>query len=315
MQVYGPVPSRRFGQSLGIDLIPPKICNYSCIYCQLGRTLNYTNERRSWFSKEDILKELVNHVKKVGIDTIDYITIVGDGEPTLSLDLGWMISEVKKRFSVPVAVITNGALLSSPQVRLELKQADVVSPTFDAADEEMFKKVNRPYGDLRFNKIIDGMVQFRKEYSGEIWIEIMVMDGINDGDTQIMEIKESLKDIKPDRIYINVPIRPPAESYVKIPSISRIYAYKDKLGNFFDITLPEEGSFALRSDKEEDILRELIEIIKRHPMRKEQILEILEQKRIDDQEQFMNNLTETNEIEEVSHRGCVFIEWKHYKRG
>ena len=142
--VYGPVPSRRLGRSLGVDTIPPKTCNFSCVYCQLGRTTTFINERKDFFPREDILQEIQERIILIGIENIDYVTFVGDGEPTLCRSLGWLLKQVKAEFSIPVAVITNGAHLYSEDVREELCIPDVILPSLDAGFSETFKKVNRP---------------------------------------------------------------------------------------------------------------------------------------------------------------------------
>jgi len=149
--VYGPVPSRRLGRSLGVNPIPFKTCNYSCVYCQLGRTLHLINERKSFFPKDDILEEILESVK-IHKGKIDYITFVGEGEPTLNKDLGWLIRKAKDRTNLKIAVITNGALLYREDVKEDLLAADVVLPSLDAGSEETFKKINRPHKDLKINK-------------------------------------------------------------------------------------------------------------------------------------------------------------------
>ena len=160
--VYGPVPSRRLGESLGISPIPFKTCDYSCVYCQLGRTTNLTVERKEYFPLEDIIDELKENVKLFSFDTV---TIVGEGEPTLHSRIGDLIASIKKLTTKKCAVITNGSLLWNKDVRKELMKADIVLPSLDAWDEESFKKINRPHGSLNFEKVVEGMITFRKEYN------------------------------------------------------------------------------------------------------------------------------------------------------
>ena len=186
--VFGPVPSRRMGSSLGISPIPRKVCNYSCIYCQLGRTDKMTGERKEFFKKEDILKEFKEYLKDS--DKFDIITIVGEGEPTLYLKLGELIKDVKKLTSKPVAVITNGALLHDKNVRKELCEADIVLPSIDGYDEETSKIIDRPLGTIKFDEELQGLIEFSKEYTGQLWLEIMLVEGINSDKNSIEAFKE-----------------------------------------------------------------------------------------------------------------------------
>ncbi|MHA1407905.1 MAG: radical SAM protein [Candidatus Heimdallarchaeaceae archaeon] len=172
--VFGPVPSRRLGRSLGISPIPFKTCNFSCIYCQLGRTNNFTNERKEFYPVEDIAQE-VEEALNQGFN-LDFITIVGDGEPTLYKSLGTLILSIKELTSIPIAVITNGALLYQEKVREDLLDADVVLPTLDVYNEKLFRIINRPHKELKFEKIIEGFRKFREEFKKQIWIEVMLQE-------------------------------------------------------------------------------------------------------------------------------------------
>jgi len=273
--VYGPVPSRRLGRSLGVDPVPQKTCNFSCVYCQLGRTTNFTNERRDFFPREEILKEIDEKVAEIR-RKIDYITFAGDGEPTLCKSLGYLIDRVKK-YGISVAVITNGALLYDEKVRKELSEANVVMPSLDAGSEVTFRKVNRPRKEINLKRVIEGMIEFRKIYDGQIWLEYMALKNVNDTPDELTKIKKILEKTKPDKVYINVPIRPPAESWVegseKIEEIASIF-------DAFRIVLPEQGGFYVKGNNAETIKRELQEIIERHPMREDQIQKILSEKHL-----------------------------------
>lgn len=178
--VYGPVPSRRLGPSLGVDPIPFKTCNYNCVYCQLGRTTPVTNERKDFFPREAILAEVEAALKAHQPGEMNYITFVGQGEPLLCASIGWLIRQVKALTDIPVAVITNGSLLFMPDVREDLRAADVVMPSLDAADEETFRRINRPWAKLQIALIIEGMVAFREMFENQLWIEVMLVKGLND---------------------------------------------------------------------------------------------------------------------------------------
>lgn len=258
--IYGPVPSRRLGISLGVSPIPKKTCNYSCIYCQLGRTDHMTNTRNMFFPVEDILAEFDEFLdSKVKFDVV---TIVGEGEPTLYLGLGELIREIQKRTDKPVAVITNGALFYDPDLRRELYGADIVLPTLDAYDEASFRKISRPHGTIIFAMVDEGLKEFSKEYEGQLWIELMLMEGINDDDESLKKYSEALKKLRYDKLYINTPVRPPAESYVKALSHEKMNHVVDVLGGISIDLLESEGFQSEIKDDYEAIMS----IIKRHPM-------------------------------------------------
>jgi len=267
--IYGPVPSRRLGNSLGIDPIPSKTCNYQCIYCQLGKTTNFTNTRKNYYPKKEILAEIEKAIK-INTNKFDYITFVGSGEPTLYKDLKALILKVKQSSNKPICVITNGSLLYNNDVSNALMLADVVLPSLDAGDETSFIRINRPHPSLKFKVIMQGLLDFKKKFDGQFWVEVMLMKGINDSREELLKIKEKLDLIRPDRIDINVPIRPPTEDWVKIPSKSIIPILNEIFGDYTNINFPEQGKFITYSS---DFEKELLSILERHPMRQSQIIE------------------------------------------
>ncbi|HHE08223.1 MAG TPA: radical SAM protein, partial [Chlorobaculum parvum] len=196
--VFGPVSSKRLGQSLGVDLLPSKSCTWNCIYCQLGRTKEYVTERREFYPKEEILAEILETVASG--KPIDWITFVGSGETTLYKGLGWLISEVKKATEIPVAVITNGSLLYLSEVRRELLEADAVLPSLNAGSAELFERIDRPAPGFTFERHVEGLRLFRQEYRGKLWIEAMLIKGVNDSDEAFGELAAVLSEIKPDMI-------------------------------------------------------------------------------------------------------------------
>jgi len=267
--IYGPVPSRRLGRSLGIDPIPSKTCNYQCIYCQLGKTTFFTNERRNYFPKEEIIAEMREAIEQ-NEKKIDYLTFVGSGEPTLYKDLEELILKAKELSKNPISVITNGALLYNSEVAKALMLADVILPSLDAGDSQLFIKINRPHPSLKYNDIIQGLIEFKKRFKGKLWLEVMIIKGVNDSNENLLKIKEKIDLIKPDRIDINFPIRPPTENWVKIPDKSIIPLLIEIFDDIYDITFPEKGKFDFYSL---DFEKEVLSIIERHPMRQEQIIE------------------------------------------
>ncbi|NVM44980.1 MAG: radical SAM protein [Candidatus Lokiarchaeota archaeon] len=304
--VYGPVPSRRLGRSLGIDPIPSKTCDYQCIYCQLGKTTNFTSERKNFYPLEEIYEEIEQSINK-NKGEFDYITFVGSGEPTLCKSLGKLILKAKELSKKPICVITNGSLLYQDDVKDDLIFSDVVLPTLDAGDEKLFIKINRPHPSIKYEKIIQGYIDFRKEFNGKFWIEIMVMKGINDSREELFKIKKKIDLIQPDRIDINVPIRPPTESWVKIPDQDVIPILNDIFGDYNNINFPEQGTFSVFGLNFEKELKTLLE---RHPMRLEQITETFSSKAVNEQDLLdqLNTLASQNKIKKVIYNNQTF--WK-----
>ena len=268
--IYGPVPSRRLGRSLGVDPIPSKTCNYQCIYCQLGKTSNFTNTRSNFIPKYDIQQEIKIAIRQ-NEGNFDYITFVGSGEPTLYKDLKELIETVKRESKKPICVITNGSLLYNDDVKQALNLVNVVLPSLDAWDQKSFRKIHRPHPTLNYNKILNGLIKFRNEFNGKFWIEIMLMKNINDSEEQLIKIKEKIDLINPDRVDINVPIRPPTEDWVKIPDKSVFSTLNSIFGSYYPINFPEIGNFTTYSL---DFEKELLNIIERHPLRQNQIFKI-----------------------------------------
>jgi len=203
--LFGPVLSRRLGLSMGVDLLKYKTCNLDCVYCELGRTACLTACRDRFVPREKVLKE----IELRRDEPFDYLTFAGSGEPTLSLDLGEVVARAKKIVDSPVAVITNSTLLSSPAVRKEVAAADVVLPSLDAASQEAFSAINRPARGILAEEMIQGLKDFRREFSGQIWLEVMLVRGINDHEAEM--IARAAEATEPDRIQLNTVVRAPAE--------------------------------------------------------------------------------------------------------
>lgn len=212
--VFGPVPSRRLGRSLGVDLVPFKTCTHDCIYCQLGRTTCQTVQRQEWVPVEAVLAELQ---AKLATQP-DYITLSGSGEPTLHSRLDELIRRIRSMTSVPVAVLTNGSLLWQPEVRRAVALADVVLPSLDAPDPERFLEINRPHPGLSFDQHVEGLIALRRECTGQYWLELMLLAGYTDQPAQVRKLAACVRRIRPDRVQINTAVRPPAEDYaIAIP--------------------------------------------------------------------------------------------------
>ncbi len=226
--VFGPVPSRRLGRSLGVDLVPHKTCTYDCIYCQLGRTTNLTLDRGPYAPPADVLRELED--KLATRPAPDYITLSGSGEPTLHAGLGVLIRRIRLLTDRPVAVLTNGSLLWREDVQADLLEADLVMPSIDAGDDEMFQRVNRPHPQLRFEQVADGFVSFRRRFAGQLWLEVLLLGGLTATDDQTATIRELVRRIAPDRVQLNSATRPPSEPGVQPASADELARAAQVLG-------------------------------------------------------------------------------------
>ena len=226
--LFGPVASRRLGQSLGVDIVPLKTCTQNCIYCQLGINSEQTIERKEYVPIDDVLSEIKDKIAQG--QGADYITLSGSGEPTLNSGLGKLIDGIKELTDIKVAVITNGTLLSDAQVRRDCSKADLVMPSLDAADAATFAKINCPHADINFNSFVDGLCKFRNEYSGQIWLEVFFIGGINTDDTSIGQIKAIVDRIAPDRVQLNTAVRPGVDADVVMVSAEQLTQIAKKLG-------------------------------------------------------------------------------------
>ncbi len=273
---YGPVPSRRFGQSLGINNIPPKICTYSCVYCQLGRTIDMRVDREEFYSVDEILESVKEKVDKTveNDERIDYISFVPDGEPTLDINLGEEIETVRK-LGYDVAVISNSSLIWDEQVRNDLHDADKVSLKFDALSPDVWRGVNRPHKNINLEAVLDGIYDFADSFNGEIYTETMLVEGINDGTEELKKIAAKIKDIGVEKSYIAIPTRPPAEDWAYPPDevkINEAYNIFREFGIQTEYLIGYEGdTFASTGDFQEDLLS----ITAVHPMRERQVKKLL----------------------------------------
>lgn len=273
--VFGPVPSRRLGQSLGIDTIPLKTCNWNCAYCQLGRTQPVTHTRKDYFSPTDILAEVKQTLAAHKPGDIDWVTFVGSGEPTLHASIGWLIEQVKTLTDIPVAVITNGSLLYQPRMRHDLAAADAVLPTLDAGTPELYRRINRPHPEATFERLVTGLVDFHRQYNGRLWVEVMLVRGLNDTEQALQDIATILRHVEPDEIHISLPTRPPAETWVQPADDEGVLRALAILGEVAHVLHPAAGSFDVSGA--ESVADAVIGIITRHPMRQEELERTLEQ--------------------------------------
>jgi wyosine [tRNA(Phe)-imidazoG37] synthetase (radical SAM superfamily) len=271
--VFGPVPSRRLGRSLGIDPVPLKTCNWNCVYCQLGRTQPVVNERQAYVPVDRILRDLEDRLQALELGQVDWITIVGSGEPTLHSGIGELIQGIKALSSIPLAVITNGSLLGDEAVCLALCQADAIMPSVNAGNPGLFRHINRPHPAITFERFRLGLQTFRQSYGGAFWPAVMLIRGLNDTSSALEEIAQLLVPLQPDAVHINVPVRPPSESWVQVPDAAGLRRAEEALGYMCSVLVPTSERFVL--DGADGVVEAVVNVIARHPMRQKELEEAL----------------------------------------
>jgi wyosine [tRNA(Phe)-imidazoG37] synthetase (radical SAM superfamily) len=305
MIIFGPVPSRRLGRSLGINNIPPKICSYNCVYCQIGRTPKMQMERKSYYNVEYITEEVINKVAELREkgERIDYITFVSDGEPTLDINIGIEIETIKA-LGFKIALITNSSLIWRDDVRSEILKADWISLKLDAGSEKVWHRINRPYKKLCYSEILNGMISFAKEYKGFLTTETMLVGGINDDESELKRIAEHLKRLKPQKAYISIPIRPPAEKNIIPPEEEKIntaYQIFNEEGITSECLIGYEGDdFSLTGNFEEDLLK----IMAVHPMKEKAVKKLLQ--KCDCDSNIITKMLDEQKIVRVKYRDEIF---------
>lgn len=273
--VFGPVPSRRLGRSLGVDPVPAKTCDWNCVYCQLGPTPGLTPERSELVPAEAVVEEVRQALSGLGPDRVDWITIVGSGEPTLHSGIGRMIEALAEMTELPVAVITNGHLLADPRVRGELLAADAVMPTVSAADEDTFLRLHRPAPGIGFEAFVEGLVAFREQYRGKLWAEVMLVEGVNDSEEHLQKLAELLGRIRPDGIQVVLPTRAPSEPWVRPSPAERVSRAAHLLGAVAPVTLPSAPLSTIALTGEDSLEELVVGLVTRHPMTERQLAEVL----------------------------------------
>lgn len=312
MKTYGPVPSRRLGYSLGINNIPPKICTYSCLYCQLGSTLKTQIERRNFYKTNEIVKDVKVRVKEVKKDrgTVDYLSFVPDGEPTLDINLGNEI-DLLKPLGIKIAVITNASLMWHTDVRNDLSKADWISLKVDAVSDEIWHKIDRPHKSLKLEDILEGAVEFASTFNGNLVTETMLIQDINDNDEEIRKIGNFLAELKPDKAYIAIPTRPPAEEVEPASEQIVNMAYQifsEKLSDVEYLIGYEGNAFTFTGDVKNDLLS----ITSVHPMREDGVNELLSN--ANSNWSVVDKLIEEGELIEMEYRGKKFYARKLLSR-
>jgi len=301
--LYGPVPSRRLGFSLGIDFIPFKTCSLDCIYCQLGHVPDKIVTRKDYILASEVLSQIKEKIAS-GV-RIDYITFSGSGEPTLNAEIGKLIRGIKQLTKIPVAVLTNSTLLQHNEVRTALSAADLVVPSLDAVTQDVFEKINRPHPSIQISDILSGLKKFRREFKGKIWIEILLVKGINDSPLHLKKLKTVLEELHPDRVQLNSVVRPPAESFARPLSLDELEKIRDFLGGPSEIiaTFDKTSQDLVQKAEEENILS----IIRRRPMTLADLASSLGIHR-NEVMKHLQILDEKGDIRLTRHKGTVYYE-------
>ncbi len=262
---FGPVPSKRLGFSLGVNTVPRKICSYNCVYCQLGRTTRLTVERKEYSRTDAIVAAVRDKLRRTS--GTEYVTVIGDGEPTLASNLAEVMDGIASDWSGKTALLTNGSMLWSPDVREDAAMFDVVMPTVSAGDADVFRKLHRPHGRLSFERCVDGLRDFADEHREKVWAEVMLVRGVNDGPASLERIGALVAEIEPAEAHLTAPIRPPSVSSVQPPTGDSIALALELIPGSVDFTYPERTDMPRSS---EDVVRRLVDISGTHPLRRDQ---------------------------------------------
>ncbi len=262
--LFGPVPSRRLGVSLGIDLVPHKTCSYNCIYCECGKTTNLTTVRAEYYPTDAIISEIDDYLSTH--PKLDFITFSGSGEPTLHSGMGKISRHIRENYpEYRIALLTNGSLLTDPEVRAEAVDVHVVVPSMDAVSESVFKRIDRPCSSITAQAVLSGLVTFRREFRGEIWLEIFIVPGLNDTEEELLFLRDAVAEIRPDRVQLNALDRPGIYDWITTPTKEEMEIIAETL-NFPDIDIVE--GLASRSDIasfSQDVSESILGTIRRRP--------------------------------------------------
>ncbi|MHA1568752.1 MAG: radical SAM protein [Alphaproteobacteria bacterium] len=254
--IFGPVPSRRLGMSLGVDVIPMKVCSYDCVYCELGKTTQHTMERKTYTSPETVIRAMEAYFAENRGARLDYVTFSGSGEPTLNAEIGRFIRRAKQLTDTPVAVLTNGSLFYDPEVRRDLMLADLVVPSLDAVKQDVFVKVNQPAPGLMVSDIVSGIQQFCRDFSGETWLEILFVEGINDRPDHVRQLAEATRWIAPTKIQLTTVVRPPGFGHAPPVGVEKLHEMASLFTGNVEVVaeLERRESGAYQEEKGDEII-------------------------------------------------------------
>ena len=307
--LFGPVPSRRLGLSLGVDLVPHKVCSLNCIYCESGKTTKLTNIRDEYIDSDLIISELTHFLEDNPV--LDYITFSGQGEPLLNKGLGKIIGFIKENYNYKVALITNSTLIYKEEVREEINKVDLLLPSLDGATETSFKKINRPVSDLNIQDIINGLAAFNAEFNGEMWLEVFIVPGINDTEEELKELKNAIRLISPKRLQLNTLDRPGVVDWIEPADLEALEKIKESLSG---TNVPIEIIAKFKAKKEVksftgDISDAIVQTIQRRPCTTQDLMVFLG---VNEEElsTYTSQLIHENKIEIFNEKRGVFFRIK-----
>lgn len=304
--VFGPVPSWRLGQSLGIDPVPLKTCNWNCVYCQLGRTQPVTMQRSRYVPEHDVIDEVKTALAAHEDSQIDWVTFVGSGETLLHAEIGWMLRQVKAMTDKPVAVITNGSLLCKPYLRRELAVADAVLPSLDVGSQDLYRRVNRPHREVSFQRHVDGLATFRGEYHGQLWTEVMLVRGLNDGAAELAETAAQLRRVRPDEIHVNIPSRSPVEPWVRYPSAAAVARATHAFETIAPVRVVHSTAGSVDLTADAPVADAVADVVTRHPLRREELEIALLHLGVGDVQETVTHLEESDRLQVVVRGGTEY---------
>jgi wyosine [tRNA(Phe)-imidazoG37] synthetase (radical SAM superfamily) len=299
--VFGPVPSRRLGLSLGVDLIPPKTCTFDCLYCQVGRTTSRTLEPKAFVPVREVVAEIKRKILK---NVPDAITLAGSGEPTLYSEIDQVIASIKKMTKIKVALLTNGALFWKEEIRQRVLKADIIMPTLSSAFDHTFREIHRPHPGLDLATIINGLKMLRQDYKGQIFLEVIFLAGVNDTKKEVEALKNLVEQISPEKIHLNTVVRPPADSKAisldrkKLEEINLIFGEKSEI--------VAEVPIKIKTRKEEHLINSLLDMVKRRPLKQIDIVNALGLS-TDETEDLIKSLLIKGYIRRQSHSGDIYF--------
>jgi wyosine [tRNA(Phe)-imidazoG37] synthetase (radical SAM superfamily) len=302
IHIYGPVPSRRLGFSLGVDILPFKTCSMNCIYCQLGAGSKTTVRRKEYIPADDVLDQIKNALARG--PKIEAITFSGSGEPTLHSGIGKIIRQIKKMTKIPIVVLTNSSGLTGKKGREDLLGADIVVPSLDAVTPEVFSRINRPHPRLTVEKIVDGLIKFRQEFAGQLWLEVMLVKGVNDGLGHLKKLKETIGRIKPDRVQLNTVVRPPAERYARPLGHRELEKIKTFLGR--DIEIIADFKPKEKRASPENIRSAILATVRRRPVTARDISLSLG-KPLEEVSKHLSRLLKEKKVKAAIHKGSTYF--------
>lgn len=300
---FGPVPSRRLGLSLGVNVVPRKVCTYNCVYCQLGRTTLLTTDRREYTPTSAVVEAVADKVAQA--ERTDYVTVIGDGEPTLASNLGDIIEGVRRGWPGRTGLMTNGSLMWMPEVGSAAALFDVVMPTVSAGDSRTFRRLHRPHRAISFGRYVQGVSDFSAAHPDKVWAEVMLVQGANDSPESLRAIGALIGQIRPAEVHLTSPIRPPSVSSVRPPSAEAVELALRAIPGAVDFTHPEKEEMPGSSA---DPVQHLVDIAGTHPLRREQAVAVLTNAGIsrEDAELRLDSMERAGALVELARGGSRF---------